>query len=312
MNADGAQSMDHQTTPAILFADVTDSSRLYATYGNNTARKITGDCLDFLGTVVEELHGRVVKTIGDEVMCLFTNTDDAVVAAVQLHSRLREKTKQGFLHNSLSIRVGFQSGPVVEEDGDVFGDAVNLAARMASLSKAHQSLTTRQTIDLVGPALRPLARFVDQSMVKGQSNQMDLYEIVWDLEEATMATDRPHATPMDMEVSLHLYHGDKSWVVDREHPTLSFGRSSQCDVVIEDTRISRLHARFEYNRDRIVLRDVSTNGTYLKLENGEDALIRRDERPVDGNGSLCLGREIDPDSPLVLRFVFKKKEQHIA
>jgi len=298
--------------PAILFADVTDSSRLYATYGNNTARKITGDCLDFLAAVVEELHGRVVKTIGDEVMCWFPCTDDAVVAAVQLHARLREKTQAGFLHNSLSIRVGFHAGPVVEEDGDVFGDAVNLAARMASLSKAHQSLTTRQTIDRVGPALRPLARFVDQSMVKGQSNQMDLYEIVWDLEEATMATDRPRPAGADAEVCLEVHYGDSSWPVDREHPVLTFGRSAQCDVVIEDTRISRLHARFEYNRDRIVLRDVSTNGTYVKLEDGQSALVRRDELLVDGNGLLCLGREIDPDSPLVLRFVFKRKEQHIV
>jgi adenylate cyclase len=312
MTAEGQAPQDPPPVPAILFADVTDSSRLYATYGNNTARKITGDCLDFLGTVVAESHGRVIKTIGDEIMCLFPCTDDAVVAAVQLHARLREKTQQGFLHNSLSIRVGFNAGPVVEENGDVFGDAVNVAARMASLSKAHQSLTTRQTIDLVGPALRPLARFVDQSMVKGQTNQIDLYEIVWDLEEATMATDRPRATAADAEVCLQVHYGDKSWTVDREHPALSFGRSSQCDVVIEDTRISRLHARFECNRDRIVLRDVSTNGTYVKFEDGESALVRRDERQVEGNGLMCLGREIDPDSPLVLRFVFKKKEHVIA
>ena len=79
-----------------------------------------------------------------------------------MQSAVREKSRSGALHAGLSIRVGFHGGPVLEEKGDVFGDAVNLAARMAGLSKAHQVLTTRQMADRLGSALRPLARFMDR------------------------------------------------------------------------------------------------------------------------------------------------------
>lgn len=292
---------------AILFADVVDSSRLYTTYGDAEARRIVGSCLLALTQVVGEQQGQVVKTIGDEIMCTFPTADLAVMAAVVMHQRIQEQTKAGALHNTLSVRIGLHRGGVVREGADVFGDAVNLAARMAALSKAHQIMTTRATVEALEGGLRPLARFVDQSTVKGQSGAFDLYEIVWNNSEATMAASGvgPRAigqTVRSMEIRL----GEKAWTVDMAHPVITLGRSSQCDVAVEDARASRLHAKIEFGKDRFILRDVSTNGTFVQLEDSGAHQIRRDELTLTSNGLVCLGRPVDPALPSCLRLTLRQ------
>ncbi len=301
-------SNDNEQVVAILFADVVDSSRLYATYGDAEARRIVGSCLKAMTQVVGEHQGRVVKTIGDEIMCVFPTGDEAALAAVVMHQRLAEQIHAGALHNTLSLRIGFHRGPVVEEGADLFGDAVNLAARMAALSKAHQIMTTRQTVESLEGALRPLARFVDQSTIKGQHGAFDLYEIVWNSSEATMAASGtgPIALPKT-ERSLIVALGEKTWTVDVQHPTLTMGRSSQCDVTVEDTRASRLHAKIEFGREHFILRDVSTNGSYVVMEEGGPRHIRRDELELTSNGVLALGREVDPAAPTCLRLTLRRE-----
>jgi adenylate cyclase len=302
---------DERTRPeedvAILFADVVDSSRLYTTYGDAEARRIVGSCLKALTQVVAENQGQVVKTIGDEIMCTFATPDQAAMAAVVMQQRVQEQTQAGALHNTLSVRIGLHHGGVVREGEDVFGDAVNLAARMASLSKAHQIMTTRQTVESLEGGLRPLARFVDQSTVKGQSGAFDLYEIVWNNSEATMAASGIGPRAIGQKVRrLEVALGEKHWTVDVDHPVLTLGRSSQCDVMVEDVRASRLHAKIEFGKDRFTLRDVSTNGTFVQLEEGGAKQVRRDELGLSSNGLLALGRPVDPASPQCVRLTVRE------
>lgn len=295
---------------AILFADIVDSSRLYATYGDAEARRIVSACLDRMTQIVSEHRGAVVKTIGDEIMCSFPSADEAVTAAVQMHQSLREETANGRLHRGLSLRIGLHQGPVVREGADIFGDAVNLAARMAALSKAHQVMTTRQTVELLDGGLRPLARFVDQSTVKGQSGEFALYEIVWDTEEATLATAQA-PRPERQRVALDVNFGETTWTVDAEKPALTIGRSSQCDVVVNDTKASRLHAKVEYAKGRFTIKDVSTNGTHLRLEETGTHHIRRDELALTSSGLISLGRPVDAASPLLVRIVLRKDVERL-
>lgn len=296
-----------QVIRAILFADVTDSSRLFSTYGDAQAHRIVSACLDFLASIVKENNGELIKAIGDEVMCSFSGATDAVTAAILMHQRLREQTSAGYLHSSLSLRIGVHEGLVVLDKKDVFGDAVNLAARMSSLSKAHQVMTTRATVEKLENSMRPLARFVDQSTVKGQPGAFDLYEIIWDSEAATQATTKKVDPTMVRNVStVEVSAGGKSWVVDLDHASLSIGRSTQCDVVIEDTRASRLHAKIEYIKNRLVLKDMSTNGTYVNLEESGSHHVRRDELILNSSGLVALGRPVDPESPLLIKLTLRK------
>ena len=307
-----SESMEAQQQLTILFADVADSSKLYATYGDAEARRMVGSCLDKMSAIVGEHHGTVIKTIGDEIMCTFPSSSNAVTAAVAMQNCVQQKTQSGEMHASMKVRIGFHEGGVVRENGDVFGDAVNLAARMATFSKAHQIMTTRQTVDSLEGSLRPLARFVDQSTIKGQSGTFDLYEIVWSTAEATLATSWSSATPMARDrMALDLSYGEQTWTVNAERPSLTIGRSSQCDVVVEDTKVSRLHARIEYVKDRFVLRDASTNGTSIRLEDTGDQQVRRDEAGLSSGGLISLGRPVDAASPLTLRLSLRKDMERL-
>jgi len=292
---------------AILFVDVVDSSRLYTTYGDAEARRIVGACLKSMGEVVAQHSGTVVKNIGDELMCTFPAPDDAVTAAVVMQQRVSELTRTGSLHSSLSLRIGIHHGEAVCEGGDYFGDDVNLAARMAALSKAHQIMTSRETVDALDGALRPLARFVDRSTIKGQAGMFDLYEIVWDSQEATMAASGANIhVPQNTERVLDVTLGKESQTVNLNNPVVTFGRSEQCDIVVDDVKASRLHARIEFGKNSFVLRDVSTNGTYIKLEDSEPQHVRRGEVALTSSGLFCLGRPVEPDSELCIKFALRE------
>ena len=296
----------------IVFADVVDSSKMYATYGDAEARRIVASCLSLMSEIVATHNGLVIKTIGDEIMCIFPSSSEAVTAAVTMQNTLQQRTQGGELHASLKLRVGLHEGGVVRENGDVFGDAVNMAARMAAFSKAHQIMTTRQTVERLEPTLRPLARFVDQTTVKGQAGTFELYEIVWNTVEATLATTwKGSAPPSGDRWALDVAYGGTTWTVTVDKPSLTLGRSSQCDVVVDDTKVSRLHARIEVVKNRFVLRDASTNGTFVRLEESGDHTVRRDEALLGSSGLVSLGRPVDAESSLTLRLSLRKDIQHL-
>ena len=66
-----------------MFADVTGSTRLYETLGDETANRIIGKVLDIMAVITEEYQGFVIKTIGDEIMSRFASANDCVRAAIE-------------------------------------------------------------------------------------------------------------------------------------------------------------------------------------------------------------------------------------
>ena len=111
---------------AVLFADVSGSTKLYETAGNAVAHAAVESCVNLMRQKTQAAKGRVIKTIGDEVMSAFSSADDAADAAIEMQLAISELPPVG--NTTLGIRIGFNYGPVVERDGDVFGDAVNLAS----------------------------------------------------------------------------------------------------------------------------------------------------------------------------------------
>ncbi|MDQ7017096.1 MAG: FHA domain-containing protein, partial [Gammaproteobacteria bacterium] len=77
-------------------------------------------------------------------------------------------------------------------------------------------------------------------------------------------------------------------------------RGSQCDLVIKGNAISRLHAFIEYHNGKFILRDESTNGTYVKMNGGRTVYLRREELPLLGSGVISLGAPVrEPDHRLL-------------
>ena len=129
------------TSFAVLFADVAGSTRLYDTVGDSLAMSAIGNCLEIFRERTEATGGRVIKTIGDEVMSAFASADAAARAALQI--QLRVDTLEPVSGNKLGVRIGFHYGPAVERGDDLFGDTVNLASRLADVASRARSSCRR-------------------------------------------------------------------------------------------------------------------------------------------------------------------------
>ena len=120
--------MDHARQVTVLFADVSGSTKLYESEGDKAATEAIARCVDQLRKTVESSGGRVVKTIGDEVMAVFPTPDAAAFAASNMQYAIDALPLVGA--TKLGVRIGFHCGPVIQSDNDIFGDTVNLAARL--------------------------------------------------------------------------------------------------------------------------------------------------------------------------------------
>ena len=146
---------------SVLFADVSGSTKLYETAGDAVAHAAIEKCVNLMREKTVNAKGRVIKTIGDEVMSAFATADHAADAAIEMQSAISEMPPVG--STQIGIRIGFNHGPVVERDGDVFGDAVNLAARLAGVATKGQIITARDTVMLMAPMLKASTRAILRS-----------------------------------------------------------------------------------------------------------------------------------------------------
>ena len=103
-------------------------------------------------------------------------------------------------------------------------------------------------------------------------------------------------------VRLRLRTEDRELLVDERHSSVTIGRAEDNDVVVKGNLISRLHARIEISRNKFVLVDQSTNGTFVQTADGEEAFVRRDSLQIKGQGMIGLGRLPEQGSPQTIRF----------
>ncbi len=292
------------TCVTILFADIAGSTRLYEQLGDVRALELVNYCNQKIHAIAENCQGTVVKTIGDEVMCCFDEADQAGTAAMRIHDTLVRDQKMSTYR--IRLRIGMHYGTAIREEGDYYGDAVNIAARMVGQAKAGQIITTKETLDQMGSYYKSKARLVDQTRVKGKLALMEIYEIAWGHpEELTMISTymagqlvgENHA-----EMVMILQYQKQNITINQKRPVITIGRDGTNHLIVDDPRVSRLHARIELRRDKFVLVDQSTNGTYILPGNGEIVLMRRDEIVLPKKGSISLGHQITPDSPMVIKF----------
>ncbi len=284
----------------VLFADVIGSTRLYETLGDVRALDSIGLCVNIMRAVTAERGGRVVKTIGDEVMSVFP----AVLAGVQAASDMQTRVnlQDSVSGERLAIRIGLQFGPVIEKGGDVFGDSVNVAARMAALAKAGQIITTRETAEALPPDMHDLIRYFDKMTVRGKEQEIAICEIIWQHNEDLTNLASRMGTHSRSVIRLRLRQGEREIVFSPDQRQLTLGRDAACDVVLADRKASRQHARIERRRDKYVLIDQSSNGTYLTIQGQPENRLRREEAVLHGRGSISFGHSHTVDQPEVVAF----------
>lgn len=290
--------MQHQhAARAIVFSDVCQSTRLYEAYGDVKALEIVEHAMALMADVVREHGGTVLHTLGDEVFSTFDRPEQAVGAVRRMQQAVGADPVLASFH--IAIRVGLHYGEVLQAEADVYGDAVNLAARMSGLAKAQQILTTGGTVAALPPTLRAFTRSLGRLRVKGKHEPVELWEVLWqeDTSEVTIMPGLLQPYARSATGRLVLRYGEAEVEAGTERDTLLLGRSDQNDVVVNHALVSRTHAAIEFRQGKFVLRDRSTNGTYVSLEGGERFFVHREEMPLHGAGAIGLGREPTDDNP---------------
>ena len=280
--------MDQARQVTVLFADVSGSTKLYESEGDAAAMEAIARCVDLLRRTVESSGGRVVKTIGDEVMAVFATPDTAAFAASNMQYAIDALAPVGA--TKLGVRIGFHYGPAIQSDNDIFGDTVNLAARLVEQANASQIIMSHETSDRLGPVFRSFKRPLYAIHVKGKAEDVELCELIWrHADDLTMSvTSRANARPEPLV--LRLTYGGREIIGRRDSESITIGRDLNCSLVIANNRASRRHCTIERRQDKFVLVDQSTNGTYVTPEGGPEILLQREELRLGKHGWIAFGQ----------------------
>lgn len=267
---------------AVLFADMDGSTKLYELYGDETAHRLTAECLSVLDVQAGIAGGRVVKSRGDGVMCVFATPDEAFRAA----TLMRDAHKSG----KVSIHAGFHFGPVIEDSGDFYGDTVNVAARVTDLAKAGEILVTEDTVVRLSPPLRSSTRWLDEAAMKGKKDPVAVYEVVSEDEQSTVIRGGSPVRDGN-KMQLDIAYRGKTFSLEQPMAEFVMGRQETCDLMVKSSFASRRHATIQAVRGKVFLKDHSTNGTYVRNQSGEIAYVKREMVQLTGRGGIFLGRE---------------------
>jgi hypothetical protein len=222
-----------------------------------------------------------VKTTGDGAMTTFPTVEQAYRTASNIQQSLRE--------GPLRVKIGFHVGPVIlAPGGDVFGNTVNLAARVLARSGPGEILMTRACVDTLSPLQRATVRLLDATIVKGQPDSVEIYRVIGERENETTIVPSS-AKKAETDAALVLTYDEKTIRLSLTGAPVLIGRDARCQLYVANERSSRHHATIEVQRNGFALTDHSTNGTYLVDRNGNEQFLRRESALLTANGVISIG-----------------------
>jgi len=280
---------NHPSELTVLFADICRSMVLFDRLGDQEALNLVMKALDLAAQIATRNDGTVIGTIGDEVMCTFSVPRQALIAARQIHQMIQADTLMQ--SNQLAMRVGINSGAVLSLGNNVYGDTVNIAARLAQQAKANQSLVSSATIASIDQSLRDQMRPIGQVNLRGKAGAIDVFEL--------LETDTPEEIT---EVASSRTLESRSFLMTMRYRTREmrfdpmlvrflFGRGQDCDQTVDHPTVSREHAEILYHNGQFVLRDFSTNGSVV-IQGDKREQVHRSGIELKGQGQIYLGRTL--------------------
>ncbi len=290
----------------VLFADLRGSTSLYGTLGNAAASSVITQALRALCGVVEGAGGAVVKTLGDGLMAVFARPQQALDAAQGMHAALATAAVQpgpAASGHGLRLQVGMARGEVVEVDGDCYGDAVNVAARLLEHAGDCETLVTAEVLAGFPARRRRLFRPLDRLQLRGRTEPVQVHVLGGGTPADELSTQFGEQPPPERPLGLRLSWLEHQREFDLSRLPLILGRSPLASFSVDDARVSRSHARIDWHGGAFQLTDLSFNGTYVRFGGeGEVLPLRRGTCALHGQGAIGLGASPLDLSPTVVRF----------
>jgi adenylate cyclase len=281
----------------VMIADIVGSTALYATSGNRAAVSRVVTFLDGVRDIIARSGGEFIHSKGDDVLATFSDPEAAMSAAQAI---LASQTRD------IEVRVGLNAGPVIRTRNDVFGDAVNIAARLASRANPGEVLVSDEVAILLSPPQRASLRALGEIHLKGVPTPQCVYRLA-----SGSGGDETHFVPVPSagngatdahhDVAVRLRHGATELHCSHG-ATITIGRSLECDLVIERQWISRQHAAIANLDGRPRLIERSSSGTFLSMGGEREIFIRREEVLLVGEGRISPGVSADDPSAEVISF----------
>lgn len=297
-------NLPHDTPPlhcAVLFADLAGSTGLYERLGDAAAKKLVDECLGRLTQHAQASQGVVIKTIGDELMLRFPSADCAATAAIAMQRENR------IAKSPFSLRIGFHYGQVISEKNDVFGDAVNTAARLAQMARSGQILTSEESVQRLDLAHQRDARPFDFEKLRGKSQAIRIFELVWEprkevtrLMEQGQSISNTNLIEVSRSIRLSIRSNERRFTP--EDAPITIGRESICMFTIASEFASRVHVHVEYRRGKFILLDRSTNGTYVTPDGDREVFLKGESLHLTRSGIISLGSPLLSQTGEILRY----------
>ncbi len=304
--------MGVQTT--VVFTDLHGSTAVFESLGNSKATQAVTEITRWIAARCELHGGRVVKTLGDGVLVMFSDSQNALNAVVDIqrihHKRMAPSTKSRIL----PIRIGVASGEVELVEGDCYGDAVNVASRLCDLSGPNQIWADGSALATAHEATGVAFRALGLINIRGRVEPCKVSQIEWREDPATdfltmqgdldpgMISGAKDALGRELELS---WLGQTQTFKAFDLP-IFVGRVRTADFMIDDPRVSRTHVRIDWRNGSVVLVDVSSYGSWIRFgANSAPVLLRREECVLHGHGELALGASFADASVPTLSFIVR-------
>lgn len=171
---------------AILSADVKEYSRLMREDETATIRTLTA-YRELMTTLIKQHHGRVVDTVGDNLLAEFASVVDAVQGAIAIQKELKTRNAQLSKGRKMMFRIGINLGDLVVEGDRIYGDGVNLAARLEAIADPGGICISRTAYDQVEDKLPLGYEYLGEKTVKNAVKPVRAYRIIFEPEKETHA-----------------------------------------------------------------------------------------------------------------------------
>jgi adenylate cyclase len=186
---------------AILAADVAGYSRLMGADEEGTLERLTALRRELVDPKIAEHHGRIVKTTGDGMLVEFASVVDAVRCAVEVQQAMAERNTSVAANNRIELRIGINLGDVIVEGDDLYGDGVNIAARVEALADAGGVFVSNTVYDHVRDRLPFVFEDLGEQQVKNIARPVRVYR-VRDAAAKTQSVLVPSALPLPDKPSI--------------------------------------------------------------------------------------------------------------
>ncbi len=302
-----------RTSTTVVFADMAGSTALFEALGNEHAAALVTRLTRGIDACVQRHGGRVIKKLGDGVLGVFAQAEQAVEASVALMREHRQWLQCQPQELRVEIHVGLASGEVVEVDGDCYGDAVNVAARLCDLAGGAEVWATQAVVaDQVAARGVSFIR-LGHVEVRGKSEPQIMYQVEWREDEGADCTVHSDLMSAINRIDVAEAEIELSWQEGRQlrassEMSVQVGRAAESDLCLTDPRVSRVHARIEWRQGAFVLTDLSSFGTWVRFSGSDTPVqLRRDNCLLHGKGEISLGVPFgDRTAPVVSFRVWDK------